>query len=105
VVIILVFKQFNKKETAFTFDTVKVERGTISNVVTATGTIEAITTVDVGTQVSGIIQQIYVDFNDDVKEGQLLAKLDETNLSEQLKQSQANQDQAQAQLNFPGSYL
>ena len=100
VVIILVFKQFNKKETAFTFDTVKVERGTISNVVTATGTIEAITTVDVGTQVSGIIQQIYVDFNDDVKEGQLLAKLDETNLSEQLKQSQANQDQAQAQLNF-----
>jgi HlyD family secretion protein len=99
-VVLLALKPFSKKEDAYTFDTVKVERGNISNAVTATGTIEAITTVDVGTQVSGIIKNVYVDFNDNVKEGQLLAKIDETNLLEQLKQSQANLDQAIAQLNY-----
>ncbi|MCX6302595.1 MAG: efflux RND transporter periplasmic adaptor subunit [Bacteroidia bacterium] len=99
-VILLIIKPFSKKEAAYTFDTVKVERGSISNAVTATGTIEAITTVDVGTQVSGIIKKVYVDFNDNVKEGQLLAKIDETNLLEQLKQSQANLDIAVAQLNY-----
>ena len=97
---IFVVKPLLKKENVYTFDTVKVERGSISNVVTATGTIEAITTVDVGTQVSGIIEEVYVDFNDNVKQGQILARLDETNLLEQLKQSQASSDQAQAQLNY-----
>jgi HlyD family secretion protein len=99
-VALLALKPFSKKEAAYNFDTVKVERGSISNSVTATGTIEAITTVDVGTQVSGIIKKVYVDFNDNVKEGQLMAKIDETNLIEQLKQSQANLDQAVAQLNY-----
>jgi HlyD family secretion protein len=98
--VILIFKPFRKKEAAVTFDTVKVERGTITNTVTATGTIDAITSIQVGTQVSGIIQKIYVDFNDNVKQGQLLARLDETNLREQLKQSEANLDQAEAQLNY-----
>jgi HlyD family secretion protein len=97
---ILVFKPFTKKVSAFTFDTVKVEKGNITNTVTATGTIEAITTVEVGTQVSGILQHVYVDFNDNVKKGQLLAKLDETSLKAQLEQSQSTVDQAQAQLNF-----
>ncbi|MDO9339278.1 MAG: efflux RND transporter periplasmic adaptor subunit [Bacteroidales bacterium] len=97
---ILVIKPFAKKEAAVTFDTVKVEKGNITNTVTATGTIEAITTVNVGTQVSGIIQHIYVDFNENVKQGQLLAKLDETSLRAQLEQSQASVDQAQAQVNF-----
>jgi HlyD family secretion protein len=99
-VVLVALKPFSKNEAAYTFDTVKVERGVISNSVTATGTIEAITTVDVGTQVSGIIKKVYVDFNDVVKKGQLLAKIDETNLLEQLKQSQANLDQAVAQLNY-----
>jgi HlyD family secretion protein len=99
-VVLVALKPFSNKEAAYTFDTVKVERGAISNSVTATGTIEAITTVDVGTQVSGIIKNVYVDFNDVVKKGQLLAKIDETNLLEQLKQSQANLDQAVAQLNY-----
>jgi HlyD family secretion protein len=99
-VAILAVKPLFKKEAAYTFDTVKVEKGSISNTVTATGTIEAITTVDVGTQVSGIIKKVYVDFNDNVREGQLLAKIDETNLLEQLKQSQANLDMAIAQLNY-----
>ena len=97
---ILVFNSFSKKEAEITFDTVKVERGNITDVVTATGTIDATTSVDVGTQVSGIIQSVYVDFNDVVKKNQLLARLDETNLREQLKQAEANLAQAQAQLNY-----
>ena len=78
IVSILALKPFSKKEVAVNFNTIKVEKGNISNTVTATGTIQAIKTVNVGTQVSGIILHIYVDFNDHVKQGQLLAKLDET---------------------------
>jgi HlyD family secretion protein len=100
VVVILALKPFSRKNEAVTFDTVKVERGTITNSVTATGTIEAIVTVDVGTQVSGIIEHVYVDFNDIVKQGQLLARLDETPLRAQLEQSQASVDMAQAQMNY-----
>ncbi len=100
IVVILALKPFAKKKADFTFDTVKVERGDITNTVTATGTIEAITTVRVGTQVSGIIERIYVDFNDNVKQGQILARLDETSLKAQLEQSQATVDQALAQMNF-----
>jgi HlyD family secretion protein len=103
VAVLFLLKPFSKKVSAVTFDTVKVEKGTISNNVTATGTINAITSINVGTQVSGIIQKIYVDFNDHVKQGQLLAKIDETNLLEQLKQSQATLDQAQAQLIYEES--
>ncbi len=98
--IILALKPFAKKTAAVTFDTFKAERGSITNTVTATGTIEAITTVEVGTQVSGIIQHVYVDFNDNVTQGQVLARLDETSLKAQLEQSQASVDQAQAQFNF-----
>lgn len=97
---ILLFKPFSKKEAEFTFDIVKVEKGNISNTVTSTGTVEAMTTVEVGTQVSGIIEHVYVDFNDNVKQGQVLARLDETALRAQLEQSQATVDQAQAQLTY-----
>lgn len=100
VVALTALRTFAKKEPAVSFDTVKVEKGYISNAVTATGTIEAIITVKVGTQVSGILQNVYVDFNDVVKKGQLLAKLDETALRAQLDQSQSQVDQAQAQLNY-----
>jgi HlyD family secretion protein len=96
----IIIKPFRNKETAVTFITVKVERGNITNAVTATGTIEAITTVNVGTQVSGILEHVYVDFNDNVRKGQLLAKLDETPLKTQLEQSQSQVDQAKAQLTF-----
>lgn len=85
VIALLIFKPFSKKTAEYTFDTVKVEKGNIANTVTATGTIEAITTVEVGTQVSGIIEHVYVDFNDNVKQGQVLARLDETALRAQLK--------------------
>jgi HlyD family secretion protein len=99
-VAILVFKPFSKKNVEYTFDTVKVERGTISSTVTATGTIQAIKTINVGTQVSGLIDKIYADFNDNVKKGQILAQLDETALKAQLDQSQSQVDQAQAQLDY-----
>ncbi|MGC1391515.1 MAG: efflux RND transporter periplasmic adaptor subunit [Bacteroidales bacterium] len=100
IVAILALKPFSKKEAAVAFNTVKVEKGDINNTVTATGTIQALKTVNVGTQVSGIILHIYVDFNDHVKQGQLLAKLDETPLRTQLDQSQSAVDQAQSQLHF-----
>ncbi|MGD0583394.1 MAG: efflux RND transporter periplasmic adaptor subunit [Bacteroidales bacterium] len=99
-IIILALKPFSKKDESVSFETVKVQKGTISSTVTATGTIQAIKSVEVGTQVSGIIQHIYVDFNDKVKQGQLLAKLDEVPLRSQLDQNQSAVDQAQAQLNY-----
>jgi HlyD family secretion protein len=101
-VALLVFalKPFTKKETGASFETVKVEKGNISNSVTATGTIEALKSVNVGTQVSGILQHVYVDFNDNVKRGQIIAKLDETPLQSSLDQSQSALNQAQAQLNY-----
>ena len=100
VVAVLAFKPFGKKEAVATFETAKVEKGNITNTVTATGTIEAVTSVDVGTQVSGIIDKVLVDFNDNVKKGQLLALIDKTSLTAQLEQSKATVTQAQAQLNY-----
>lgn len=81
-------------------ETAKAGNGTISEVVEATGTLEAITTVEVGTQVSGIIDKIFVDFNSYVKKGQLLAKIDTTNLAAQLEQSKATLDNAKAELDY-----
>jgi HlyD family secretion protein len=84
----------------YTFETAKTVKGTISNTVTATGTIEAIKTVQVGTQVSGVIKKIYVDFNSKVKKDQLLAMIDETPLLAALSQSNAAVDAAKAQLEY-----
>jgi HlyD family secretion protein len=58
------------------YRTEKVTRGTVTMTVTATGTVSAVTTVQVGSQVSGVIAQLYADFNSQVKKGQLLAELD-----------------------------
>ena len=68
------FRSGDKKVT--TYETVELKKGSINNTVTATGTIEPITKVDVGTQVSGTISHIYVDYNSVVTKGQLLAELD-----------------------------
>ena len=91
------------KSTALDVVTVKVGTGTISNEVTATGTIEAIKTVIVGTQVSGTIKAIYVDFNSHVKKGQLLARIDETTLQAQANQTEAQVASARAELVFQQS--
>ena len=78
------------------FETAKVEKGTISSSVTATGTVEAVTSVDVGTQVSGIVTKLNVDYNSQVKKGQVIAELDKSNLQSQLTTAQDNLERARA---------
>ena len=94
------YKSFGKAKQTVELETAKVVRGGISDEITATGTLEALETVEVGTQVSGVIQKIYVDYNTQVKKGQLLAKLDETPLVAQLEQSKATVDQAEAEVQY-----
>lgn len=82
------------------FETTLASKGTISNTVTATGTIQAIKTVAVGTQVSGVIKKIYVDFNSIVRKGQILAQIDETPLLAILDQSKSAVASAEADLQY-----
>lgn len=89
-----------KRQAGYSVETVKAEKGSISNTVTATGTIEAIKTVTVGTQVSGTIEEIFVDFNSHVKKGQLLARIDETALKAQASQTAAQVASADAELTY-----
>ena len=77
------------RKSAITLETATTSRITISNSVTATGTVEPVTEVDVGTQVSGIIDKLYVDYNDVVKAGQLIAEMDKVTLQAELESSQA----------------
>ncbi|MFH1335597.1 MAG: efflux RND transporter periplasmic adaptor subunit [Candidatus Zixiibacteriota bacterium] len=78
------------------FTTTEVTKGNISIIVTATGTLDAVTTVLVGSQVSGIISALYADFNDQVRKGQILAQLDPTFLKAQVAQSQADLEKTKA---------
>jgi HlyD family secretion protein len=78
--------------------TAKAERGNLRNTVTATGTLQAVTTVQVGSQASGTISALYADFNSTVKKGQLLAQLDPSVAQAQVQQVRANLAQAEAQL-------
>src|SRR5215213_1120030 len=78
--------------------TARVDRGNLRNAVTATGTLQAVTTVQVGSQASGTISALYADFNSTVKKGQLLAQLDPSVMQAQVQQARANLAQAQAQL-------
>ena len=87
-----------KKKEEISFTTVNVEKGNIQNTITATGTIEPVTSVSVGTQVSGIVSKLYVDYNSTVKRGQVIAELDKTNLESQLNSALANEQNAQANL-------
>lgn len=77
-------------------ETYTVEPTTISDVVTATGTMESVTQVNVGTQVTGIIEHLYADYNDTVKKGQLLAELEKTLLDSELRSADANMASAKA---------
>jgi HlyD family secretion protein len=74
-----------------------VKRGEITDVITATGTLKALNTVDVGTQVSGVIDELYADFNDKVKVGQVIARLDTKTLSANVSDAKSNLDRAQLQ--------
>ena len=89
-----------KKEEKVEFQTAKVERQNISTSVTATGTIEPVTSVTVGTQVSGIVSKLYVDYNSVVKKGQVIAELDKTNLISELNTAKANLASAQSTLTY-----
>lgn len=82
------------------WETAKVLRGTIANMVTATGTVEPITQVEVGTQVSGIINNIYVDYNSVVKKGQIIAELDKTTLESELKSKQADLESSRTEYEY-----
>lgn len=89
-----------KKEIKVNYQTCKVERQNLSTSITATGTIEPVTKVEVGTQVSGIISKIYVDYNSIVQKGQVIAELDKTNLQSELVSAQNNLMNAQSNLNY-----
>ena len=82
------------------YSTAPVEKQNISTSITATGTIEPVTEVEVGTQVSGIIDRIYVDYNSEVHRGQVIAELDKTNLLSKLASAQSNLSNAQSSLNY-----
>ena len=77
-----------KKKGAITLSTAQAERSFLSTSVTATGTIEPVTEVEVGTQVSGIVNKLYVDYNDEVKAGQLIAEMDKITLKAELDQAE-----------------
>jgi len=91
----VVFTRGNSKKYEFRFD--KVTEGDVTMYVTATGTINAVTTVEVGTQVSGIIMKLFADFNSIVKEGELIAQIDPTFLQQAVKDASANLERVQAQ--------
>ena len=89
-----------KSEEKVEFETAKVEKQDIHTSITATGTIEPVTSVTVGTQVSGIVSKLYVDYNSVVKKGQIIAELDKTNLISELNRAKADLTSAQSTLNY-----
>jgi len=97
IVIVKATKSANKE---LVIRTHVVAEYTVENTVTATGTIEPVETVEVGTQVSGKVEKIYVDFNDVVKKGQLMAELDKQTLNQSLSRAKASLTSAESQLNY-----
>ena len=87
-------------KSSVTLETAKAERINITNSVTATGTVEPVTKVEVGTQVSGIIDKLYADYNDEVKAGQVIAVMDKINLEAELTSSQAQLDAAKTEYEY-----
>lgn len=98
VVLWLVFRPTSNETVAL--ETAKTQRIDISNSVTATGTVEPVTKVDVGTQVSGIIDKLYADYNDIVKAGQVIAEMDKVNLQAELVSSQAQLSAAKTEFEY-----
>ena len=92
------FYFWGNQASAAEYMTAKVERGNLRNTVTATGTLQAVTTVQVGSQASGTISALYADFNSTVKKGQVVAQLDPAVAKAQVDQSRANLQQARASL-------
>lgn len=97
---LIIYFATGKKDAQIQFETTTVDLDTIKSSVTATGTIEPVTEVEVGTQVSGIISKIFVDYNSVVKKGQVIAELDKTNLTSELNSAKANLASAKSELNY-----
>ena len=97
---IIVVKATKSSKKELVIRTHIVKEYTVENTVTATGTIEPVETVEVGTQVSGKVEKIYVDFNDAVKKGQLLAELDKLTLNQNVSRAKASLTSAESQLNY-----
>ena len=95
---IIIFRP--KQESKSVLETAQVTQIDMSREVTATGTVEPITNVEVGTQVSGIIDKIFVDYNTEVKKGQVLAELDKTTLASDLESQRANVQSAKVEYEF-----
>ncbi len=93
----LVYRQASQEEAA-PYRFAAIERGDIEAAVSATGVLNAVTSVQVGTQVSGQIAAIFVDFNDEVKKGQLIARIDPTLQQQAIADAQAGLDRSRAEL-------
>lgn len=89
-----------KKNNEVEFEMGKVAPANLQNSITATGSIEPVTSVTVGTQVSGIVSKLYVDYNSVVKKGQVIAELDKTNLTSELNTAKANLASMQSTLSY-----
>lgn len=101
IVVVFAYRYFTQsEEPKITVQTVKLTKQDVTTSVTATGTVEPVDTVQVGTQVSGLIRNIYVDYNSQVKKGQLLAEIDKTNLQESVNDAQAQYNSALNELNY-----
>lgn len=94
-----------KKEEKINFKQEKVATHTLQNSITATGTIEAVTSVTVGTQVSGIVNKLYVGYNSVVKKGQVIAELDKTNLISELNTAKANLASTESNLSYQSANM
>src|SRR4030042_5423225 len=95
IAVFFIFFRGDTKKYDFRLD--KVSQGDIPMYVTATGTINPVISVEVGTQVSGIVSKLYADFNSIVKEGQVIAQIDPTFLQQAVKDASANLERARAQ--------
>ncbi len=91
---------YGPEQSSIMIQTVSLEQEDIITSITATGTIEPVDQVEVGTQVSGIINHIYVDYNSEVSKGQLIAELDKTNLQESVNNAQAQYNAAENELRY-----
>src|SRR5215467_11711590 len=103
VALALVFWNIRSRSPQIVLATEKPHYGYIANTVTATGTVQPVDTVAVGTQVSGTISKVYVDFNSQVKKGQILAELDKTILNAQVQQIVGSLQQTQSQIVYAES--
>src|SRR4051812_181527 len=95
---ILLFAVRRQKASASEFFTASAETGPLRNVVNATGVVQTVVTVQVGSQVSGQVEELYADYNSVVKHGQLLAKIDPRNFQAQVENAQASVAAAQARV-------